>query len=82
MAVKENPHVLMREIELRDVKMSVFFWYYQGHEASESDPGCPAEIEIESVFVDDFNCLALFGERTLDEIEGKLWAMLDNKGTQ
>lgn len=78
--VVKHPTVIGREIVLKGVKMTVWFWYYPGHDESDSDPGCPVEIEIESVWIDDFNVINLLGPSSILEIEEELMKLQDSRG--
>jgi hypothetical protein len=77
--IHSPPRTHVRDITLNGVEMTVWFWHYPSHEASESDPGCPAEIEIDAIYVDEFEVAALFGEKAFNDIEQELWKMLDKE---
>jgi hypothetical protein len=77
--IHDPPRMISRDITLNGVEMTVWFWYYPHHEATESDPGCPAEIEIDAIYVDEFDVAGLFGEKAFNDIEQLLWKMIDNK---
>lgn len=69
--------VISRHIVFKGVPMQVDFWFYPGHEADEFDPGCSDELDIEAVWIDEFNCVALMGPKTMEEIEAALFKLLD-----
>jgi hypothetical protein len=77
MRCKEAPSVICRDVVLRDVPMTVYFWYYAGYEATREDPGFEGEIELESVFIDEFEVTNLFGEKALNDVEKELWKLLE-----
>ena len=77
MRCKEAPSVICRDITLKGVPLTVYFWYYAGYEATREDPGFEAEIEIESVWLDDYNVINLFGRQSLEDVEKELWKLLD-----
>jgi hypothetical protein len=63
----------MREIVVKGVPLTVNFWFYPEIEATEGDPGCSAEIEIDAVFVDEFDIYNLMGLSSLQDVEDELW---------
>lgn len=77
MRCKEAPSVICREVVLKDVPLQVYFWYYPSYEATREDPGFEAEIEIESVWLDDYNVINLFGRQSLEDVEKELWKLLE-----
>lgn len=75
----KHPSVIDREIVLKGVPMSVWFWFYPPYDATREDPGFDGEIEIDSVWMDDYNVINLMGSRAMLEIEAELWKLLDDK---
>ena len=73
----KTPSVICREIALRNVSMTVYFWFYAPYEATREDPGFEGEIEIESIWIDEYEVSHLFGEKSIAEVEKELWKILE-----
>ena len=67
---------LTRDIELKGVPMKVVFWYYPPFDATREDPGFEGEIEIDGVWIDEFEVTNLFGEKSLNDVEAELWKLV------
>lgn len=71
--MSETWEVISRDITLNDVKMTVDFYFYPPYPATREDPGFDGEIEIEAIWIDEYNVINLFGERSLEQVEEALW---------
>jgi hypothetical protein len=72
---EDVPKVICRDIKLNDVPFTVYFWFYAPYDATREDPGFDGEIEIESVWMDEYNILNLIGPKALEGIENELWKL-------
>lgn len=73
----KTPSVICREVVVKGVPLEVYFWYSAPYEATREDPGFDGEIDIESVWLDGYNVLNLFGEKSLVDVEEALWKLLN-----
>lgn len=73
----KTPSVICRNVTVKGVPLEVYFWYYAPYDATREDPGFDGEIEIESVWLDGYNMLNLFGPKGLEDVEKELWKILE-----
>lgn len=68
---------LKRNITLKGVPMDVVFYYYPAYDATMDEPGFEGEIEIDSIWIDEFDVINLFGDSSVQEVEEALWKILE-----
>lgn len=73
---KSNTQRLTRDITLKNLSLTICFCYSAAIEGTYRNEGAPAEIEIEAVYLDEFDIMNLCGNKTLGEIEDCLWNLL------
>jgi hypothetical protein len=72
---EDVPKVICREIRLKDVEMTVYFWFTAPYDATRGEPGFDGEIEIESIWIDEYNVTNLFGDKSIEDVEKELWKL-------
>lgn len=72
-----SQNVISRSITLKGVCMTVNFFFWHGYAATREDPGFDGELELESIFIDGYNVLYLFGPKGVEDVEKELWKILD-----
>jgi hypothetical protein len=76
MRYNHSSFALTRNITLKGVPMDVVFYYYPPYEATQYEPGFEGEIEIDSIWIDEFDVINLFGDSSIEDVESELWKIL------
>jgi hypothetical protein len=72
---EDVPKVICRDIKLNNIEMTVYFWFYAPYDTTRDEPGFDGEIEIESIWIDDYEVSCLFGTKSIEDVEKELWKL-------
>lgn len=74
-----QPLRLKEIVTLYDVPVEVSFSYSAPIEATEFEPRCEEDVEIESIVVDEFDIYNLVGEKALAKLYEELYKLIDER---
>lgn len=72
-----EPAQLETEIILKGLPLRVEYTYYPGCDATEDEPPVYDDVEVEAVWIDEFDIINLIGDKTLTSIIEKLFDVID-----
>lgn len=67
------------QITLFNIPVEVVFYHYPPIEATEFEPPCDEDVEIEEVIVDEFNILGLIGEEAMAKLYEEIYKVIDRQ---
>lgn len=59
--------------------VEVEYFYYPGIPATEDEPEVYEEVEVESVWFEEFDIISLCGQRAIGEIEKQIYELIDKQ---